>query len=134
MFPLPIAAKCKKSLDSTNCNGHEDDVYCTACHRREFGPKGYGFAGGAAGLSTESSVRRPRATANLQVRLDEGWGWGEVGEQGAGRVRWGGAGQGRGGVGWGGAWHGMAGRGEVWAQGAGRDEVGKYRGRRGDMG
>lgn len=50
-------AKCKKSLDSTNANGHEGEVYCTMCHRREFGPKGYGFAGGAAGLSTNTSAR-----------------------------------------------------------------------------
>lgn len=61
-------AKCKKGLDSTNCNGHEGEVYCTACHRREFGPKGYGFAGGAAGLSTESSVKKFRAVDNLKTQ------------------------------------------------------------------
>ena len=60
-----ITAVCKKSLDSTNVNGHEDEIYCTPCHRRQFGIKGYGFAGGAAGLSTEKSARdmyRPRSS------------------------------------------------------------------------
>lgn len=62
-------AKCRKSLDSTNCNGHEGEIFCTACHRREFGPKGYGFAGGAAGLSTESDRHnvRPVKTAQAQA-------------------------------------------------------------------
>lgn len=46
---------CKKPLDSTNCCAHEEEIYCKMCHKREFGPKGYGFAGGAAGLSTDSA-------------------------------------------------------------------------------
>ena len=64
-----FSAKCHKGLDSTNCNGHENEVYCTSCHRREFGPKGYGFAGGASGLSTESSIRKPRPVGKIQVHF-----------------------------------------------------------------
>ena len=47
---------CKKGLDSTNANGHEGEIFCNVCHRREFGPRGYGYAGGASGLSTETST------------------------------------------------------------------------------
>ena len=62
-----VSAKCSKRLDSTNASSHEDEVYCSACHRREFGPKGYGFAGGASGLSTESTIDHVRPITNTQV-------------------------------------------------------------------
>ena len=62
-----VAATCRKSLDSTNCNEHDGDVYCASCHRRQFGPRGYGFAGGAAGLSTESTVKHLRPQPSSQV-------------------------------------------------------------------
>ena len=42
-----VAADCKKLLDSTNAMDHEGEMYCKACHGKKFGPKGYGFAGGA---------------------------------------------------------------------------------------
>ncbi|KAI9091123.1 hypothetical protein DFS34DRAFT_653709 [Phlyctochytrium arcticum] len=45
---------CNKMLDSTTMAEREGVIYCRACHSKQFGPKGYGFAGGAAGLSTES--------------------------------------------------------------------------------
>ncbi|XP_060608292.1 cysteine and glycine-rich protein 1-like isoform X3 [Ruditapes philippinarum] len=47
-------AKCNKMLDSTSCTDHEADVFCKACHTKMFGPKGYGFAGGASGLSMDT--------------------------------------------------------------------------------
>ena len=50
---FPVSASCKKRLDSTSCNEHDDQVYCNACYRRQFGPRGYGFASGGAGLSTD---------------------------------------------------------------------------------
>ncbi|KAK2153031.1 hypothetical protein LSH36_310g02060 [Paralvinella palmiformis] len=62
-------ANCKKGLDSTNCAGHDNQIYCVRCHRKEFGPKGYGFAGGMAGLSTESTYHnvRPVSPINTQT-------------------------------------------------------------------
>ena len=44
-----FSATCGKGLDSTTCTSHEDKLYCKACYGKAFGPKGYGFAGGAAG-------------------------------------------------------------------------------------
>lgn len=45
---------CNKLLDSTNCAEHEGELYCKNCHGRKFGPKGYGFGGGAGCLSMDS--------------------------------------------------------------------------------
>ena len=49
-----FSAKCNKMLDSTSCTDHEGEIYCKACHSKNFGPKGYGFAGGASGLSMDT--------------------------------------------------------------------------------
>merc|ERR1711946_55980 len=38
---------CNKMLDSTNANEHQGELFCRVCHARKFGPKGYGFGGGA---------------------------------------------------------------------------------------
>lgn len=45
---------CQKLLDSTNCSEHEGELYCKVCHARKFGPKGYGFGGGAGCLSMDT--------------------------------------------------------------------------------
>lgn len=45
---------CGKMLDSTNCAEHENELYCKNCHGRKYGPKGYGFGGGAGCLSMDS--------------------------------------------------------------------------------
>ncbi|KAL3841671.1 hypothetical protein ACJMK2_019785 [Sinanodonta woodiana] len=47
-------ANCNKGLDSTTCTDHEGEVYCKSCHSKLFGPKGYGYAGGAALLSMDT--------------------------------------------------------------------------------
>ncbi|XP_011699156.1 PREDICTED: muscle LIM protein 1-like [Wasmannia auropunctata] len=44
---------CGKPLDSTNCTEHEGELFCKVCHGRKFGPKGYGFGGGAGCLSMD---------------------------------------------------------------------------------
>jgi len=44
---------CNKFLDSTNCAEHDGEVFCKNCHGRKFGPKGYGFGGGAGCLSMD---------------------------------------------------------------------------------
>ncbi|CAI9743286.1 muscle LIM protein Mlp84B isoform X3 [Octopus vulgaris] len=47
-------AKCNNLLDSTTCTDHDNEVFCRACYAKHFGPKGYGFAGGASGLSMDT--------------------------------------------------------------------------------
>ncbi|CAG2056626.1 unnamed protein product, partial [Timema podura] len=44
---------CNKLLDSTNCSEHEGELFCKVCHARKYGPKGYGFGGGAGCLSMD---------------------------------------------------------------------------------
>lgn len=44
---------CNKMLDSTNCAEHEGELFCKTCHGRKYGPKGYGFGGGAGCLSMD---------------------------------------------------------------------------------
>ncbi|GAA5805943.1 hypothetical protein EDC94DRAFT_582028 [Helicostylum pulchrum] len=48
--------ECNKRLDSTTLTEKENEAYCRTCYNRRWGPKGYGFAGGAAFLSTESKM------------------------------------------------------------------------------
>lgn len=48
---------CNKSLDSTNCTEHEKYLYCKNCHARKYGPKGYGFGGGAGALSMDTGAQ-----------------------------------------------------------------------------
>ncbi|CEO94237.1 LIM zinc-binding domain-containing protein [Plasmodiophora brassicae] len=43
---------CSKRLDPGKITSHEGNVYCPPCYTKSFGPKGYGFANGQAGLST----------------------------------------------------------------------------------
>jgi len=39
--------ECKKTIDVASARDHNQELYCHTCHGRLFGPKGYGFAGGA---------------------------------------------------------------------------------------
>jgi len=48
---------CNKMLDSTNANEHENQLFCRNCHGRKFGPKGYGFGGGAGALSMDTGAQ-----------------------------------------------------------------------------
>ncbi|KAH0809018.1 hypothetical protein GEV33_013771 [Tenebrio molitor] len=48
------AGMCGKMLDSTNCTEHEAELFCKNCHARKYGPKGYGFGGGAGCLSMDT--------------------------------------------------------------------------------
>jgi len=43
---------CDKGLDSVSCNEHEEKLYCNSCYGKQFGPKGYGYAGGGSGVMT----------------------------------------------------------------------------------
>lgn len=63
---------CGKMLDSTTCSDHEGEVFCKACHSKMFGPKGYGFAGGASGLSMDTGkygeITRENVSAYSQAQ------------------------------------------------------------------
>ncbi|KAG2211149.1 hypothetical protein INT47_006268 [Mucor saturninus] len=48
--------ECNKRLDSTTLTEKDNEAYCRTCYTRKWGPKGYGFAGGAAFLSTEDKM------------------------------------------------------------------------------
>ncbi|KAI8373665.1 hypothetical protein BD560DRAFT_393988 [Blakeslea trispora] len=48
--------ECNKRLDSTTLTEKENEAFCKTCYSRQWGPKGYGFAGGAAFLSTENKL------------------------------------------------------------------------------
>lgn len=39
--------ECHKTIDVMSARDHDQELYCKTCHGRLFGPKGFGFAGGA---------------------------------------------------------------------------------------
>jgi len=47
---------CNKSLDSNTVRERkeEQEIYCASCYGKSFGPKGYGFGGGAGTLSMDA--------------------------------------------------------------------------------
>ena len=51
-----ISANCKKLLDSGRITEHDGDMYCGSCYGKFFGPKGYGFGGGAGTLSMDDGA------------------------------------------------------------------------------
>lgn len=55
-----VTGLCSKLLDSTNCSEHEGELFCKVCHARKFGPKGYGFGGGAGCLSMDQGEHLQR--------------------------------------------------------------------------
>ena len=51
---------------------HQGDLYCRVCYGRNFGPKGYGYGAGSAGiLSTESpnTVNNNNSSGNSPVYI-----------------------------------------------------------------
>jgi len=41
---------CNKSVDSFSLTIHNENLFCKSCYGKNFGPSGYGFGGGGAGL------------------------------------------------------------------------------------
>jgi len=48
-----VCANCKKMLDSGKITEHDGEMFCGSCYGKFFGPKGYGFGGGAGTLSMD---------------------------------------------------------------------------------
>ncbi len=63
-------------LEPGSCSEHKGDVYCSACYGRKFGPKGYGFGGGANNvLSSDTPAKNrlmgPRKTSTTMNITEE---------------------------------------------------------------
>merc|ERR1719242_1075643 len=50
---LKFKSYSRKMLDSGSITEHDNQMFCNACYRKNFGPKGYGFGGGAGTLSMD---------------------------------------------------------------------------------
>lgn len=57
---------CQKALDSTNCAEHEKVLFCKNCHARNYGPKGYGFGGGAGCLSMDTGAHLQNGQTDIR--------------------------------------------------------------------
>lgn len=57
---------CNRRLDSSNLTNHDDDIYCRSCYGKCFGPKGYGYGGGAGVLSMDTADGS-QATSNISA-------------------------------------------------------------------
>lgn len=49
--------QCGKGLDSTTACDHRGSLLCKPCYAKAHGPKGFGFAGGAAMMHTDSATQ-----------------------------------------------------------------------------
>ncbi|XP_031550685.1 cysteine and glycine-rich protein 2-like [Actinia tenebrosa] len=52
-----LCQKCNKRLDSTTLAEKEGNIFCKSCYGKCFGPKGYGYGGGAGTLSMDTGNR-----------------------------------------------------------------------------
>lgn len=50
---------CKKSLDSFTLTVHNENIFCKSCYGKNFGPSGYGFGGGGAGMMRAETGAQP---------------------------------------------------------------------------
>ncbi|KAH7969951.1 hypothetical protein HPB52_023084 [Rhipicephalus sanguineus] len=56
---------CHRRLDSSNLTEHEGNIYCRSCYGKLFGPKGYGYGGGGAGvLSMDTGYKNGTPTSH----------------------------------------------------------------------
>ena len=50
-----LPAACNKKVDSQSAADHQGELYCRACHSRQFGLRGYGYAAGAGTMLSMDS-------------------------------------------------------------------------------
>ena len=54
-------------LERGRTNEHEGDLYCNACYTRNYGIRGYGFAGGNGSLlSSTTAAQKGRARPSME--------------------------------------------------------------------
>lgn len=58
-------SSCNKSVDSFTLTIHNENLFCKSCYGKNFGPSGYGFGGGSAGLMSAdpNAAKKPVATS-----------------------------------------------------------------------
>ena len=61
-YNFVFVGACNKKVDSTSAADHEGELYCKACHGKKFGPKGYGYAGGAGTMLSMDTGKRYEVT------------------------------------------------------------------------
>ncbi|KAG0372034.1 hypothetical protein BGX24_000835 [Mortierella sp. AD032] len=67
--------ECNRRLDSNILGEHEGEAYCKTCHKKMWGPTGYGYAGGLLGREDpesqfKQSIGRPANSAGSQTIID----------------------------------------------------------------
>ena len=56
---------CSKMLEKGRMSERQGEIYCATCYGRQFGPSGYGFAGGAGCLlSSDRSLLNKKSPGN----------------------------------------------------------------------
>ena len=58
---------CNKLLEPNILTEHQGDLFCRSCYGKKFGPKGYGYGGGAGILSTETVITPLNNSTNSNV-------------------------------------------------------------------
>lgn len=61
--PCFVCSGCKKSLTPGKISDNEGHPFCNPCYSKQFGPKGYGYGGGAGVLNTHNWVSPPQSSS-----------------------------------------------------------------------
>ena len=67
-----LVETCRKLLEPGSCSEHEKSLFCRACYSKQFGPKGYGFAGGAASTMAAEDRYTVEARAVNSAQFSDG--------------------------------------------------------------
>lgn len=60
-----LTGECKKTVEVSAAQDHDQELYCKTCHSRLFGPKGYGFAGGAGTMLSMDTGKSDEITTRF---------------------------------------------------------------------